>query len=303
MQRRYILAVAAVVALALMLTGSWLLRGNADAGSRGVDPPSRVPTAVTPTGSVSANGAEAARQLAAHFDLELDQAVPDGNASEVIAELAPLAEAGDAIAARRLYLKLRECKLANEDNLSARYEPSSVSPELVSESGLTNEQFLARFERDRLAGIEHTLVGCRGLPATVDADMRKWLTQGAMAGDIAAGLLYAADSRTILGTTSDMIRDPGATIAYKRNAMRFVGTAAEAGVPEAMLQLSGAYENGILAGRDPVMAYAWRAAASRDSPDPLAAKILAIRRKGLSASQLADAQARADAIYARCCRR
>lgn len=216
------------------------------------------------------------------------QTPPAGTALDVYDRLVPLAESGDAHAAFQLYLKALECQQAMT---------SDVTPSTPLVSNVSAE-FAANVEKQRLLHIEALLDQCEGLPVSAYDRLGSWLVQAAEGGNVIAQLLYARESRLILGSRADMIANPDAVAEYKRKAVAFLHSAVATGTPAALQAMSTAYRAGVLLPRDPIMSYAYANAANRAASGDWA---LDAYSRDLTPDELAIAKKRADAIYRKCC--
>lgn len=185
---------------------------------------------------------------------------PEGRAADVIAQLEPMARAGDASASYAIFLKLDQCDSRRR---------------VVAEGGAPDSSAYAE---------------CWGLDTAEYAARGEWLALSARQGNLAAQLLYSADPQTILGNEADMLRDPDALTRYKAQATRYLEVAASQGSFDALLRLANAYRAGVLVPEDFVRSYAHYAAAREISPD-----LVPIRQMEWVAEQLTPAQ-RASAL-------
>ena len=220
-----------------------------------------------------------------------NQTPPAGQAVDVIRRLSVQAEQGDARAALQIFQKLEQCQGALRSDLR-----SGIFADGVSDPG------------DRvqaLKDIEAVTKDCQGLTDQHFSRMGYWLDKAAAGGDLLAMLRYGDTGyRYVVGTPTDMLRDPEKIVEYKRKAMGYLHQAASQGVPEAMLSLASSYQNGIVANKDPVLAYAYARAAQQvhpSGPPGMQERFLQIYSNGLSSEQLAAGNEQAQEIYRDCC--
>ncbi|HZX77315.1 hypothetical protein [Lysobacter sp.] len=154
-----------------------------------------------------------------------------GDAAKVIASLLPLAQQGDEVAAFEIYRKISACR--SEWEAAIRSAPSTERENLIP--------------RD-----------CQSIPVNQwRVYSARWLEASAEKGFLPAQLMYGVDPTSIVGSGPELIADPEAVAAYRRNAMGYMHRAALTGSVDALSMLAGAYANGILTKRDPVLAYAY----------------------------------------------
>lgn len=165
-----------------------------------------------------------------------------GKLKDVIDALAPRAEAGDALAAHQIFIKINDCKWAIE--ASAEALPATDEAAQAAEKARLTEA-LARLE------------SCEGITQELIDSRAKWLTMAADNGDPLAQLTYASASSLILGGAAQMMANPRAVEDFKSKSLNFLMSLAERGNVSAILELSGAYNAGILVPQDHVRAYAY----------------------------------------------
>lgn len=240
-----------------------------------------------------------------------DTPLPDGPIGETYAELVRRANAGDGPAAMALARTLALCidytpeqRVKLEDSL---VEFSAHMHDTPGDNGLSSERFvdLAVGVLDRrdaeCPGIENL-----GLTDRV-AERDRWLARGLDLGHPAALVQEANDMlKKRYPRRADIIDHAEELRALRPQAMAMLQRAAAQGEPIALLRTATAHHSGDLAERDPVAAYAYLLA-YRDGPpvadvpqvisDDMARRLSA----GLTPEQIQAAEARADAIRARCC--
>jgi len=215
--------------------------------------------------------------------VDRQEAVP-GKLSDVLSELVPRAEAGDAQAAYQLFVKINDCKGALEGAASAQQ---------------TTDEAVQAVQKAWLADTLKKLEDCEGLTDELIGSRAKWLTMAADNGDSLAQLTYAASSDLIVGGASQMLSNPRAVEDYRTKSLRFLTALADRGDVSAILQLSTAYRVGILVPQDRVRAYAYAylanliSGASIDIVHALGAK--------LTNEQRLEGEHLAISLHRRCC--
>lgn len=210
---------------------------------------------------------------------------PDGPVADVLRQLTPLALGGDANAALKLYMKLSGCELALH-HPSDFYRLSSV---------LTSDDIAALKVKQK--AVQHDC-------ATAVSELRargKWLEQAAEGGDLQAQLLYSMDAEAVLGDRGDVLKDPDSVRRYRDRAAGYLKSLSARGSLDAMLQLSAAYENGVLLERSDLLALAYLQAASFSDPDPAYLELSAPIKSRLSHAEQAEAMRFARDLHHACC--
>jgi hypothetical protein len=173
----------------------------------------------------------------------VDRQIPlPGTLREVLAELTPRAERGDADAAYRIFIKLNDCIGALDG-----------SPFVTLHVGEMAKAAERAWMTDTLA----KLADCEGITADQIDSRVHWLTRAADLGDPLAQLTYTISSNLIVGDATRMMADPRAVEHFKTKSLRFLTTLAARGDVSATLSLSNAYHVGVLVPRDDVKAYAY----------------------------------------------
>lgn len=225
------------------------------------------------------------RRGAQAYAIDTKMDVPQGSAMEVVEHLRVAAESGDDEAAFAIYLKLHSCRDAFKSNISSEvieaYKKAGAAEALLS-------------------GIEEDLKECAGAKELL-AQRGKWLEQAADAGLVEAQLLYAIDSEAIVGTGSDLIKDPQAVERYKKKAMTYLHSAASNGNVDALIRLGSGYNNGVLTKRDPIRAYAYYRAAQLAKPNMYSESVVSTYRANVPAEMKVYADQMARVIYRNCC--
>lgn len=226
------------------------------------------------------------KQKKGAYALQNQMQAPSGNAIEVVAGLRSRAEAGDARAAYAIYLKLLSCETALNQDINdeeiKKYEMVNASEGLLE---------------GRMTALEE----CKGIEGQL-VERGKWLEQAAAAGLLEAQLLYAIDPKPIIGDAADMIRDPQKVQQYKTKAVGYLNQLASQGNIDAMTNLAGAYNSGILVRRDAVQSYAYYRAVELAAPGTVPSNLLASQRSQVATNEVSRAERLADQIYQRCCK-
>lgn len=219
------------------------------------------------------------------------QTPPAGKAVDVLRELIPRAEKGDARAAVDIFLKLNEC----ESTLTRDLNDIGLPP---NESGIRIDEVAT------LKAIEKSSQECEGIKSADFEKMGHWLSISAERGDLLAQLLYANFGyRWIVGKTfTDALSHPDKVQKWRSSSMRYLNNAANHGVPEALQSLSDSYVNGVKTDKNPVNAYAYYAALARAYPGTATSKnALSELKTKLGPRDLIEGEKRANDIYNRCC--
>lgn len=208
--------------------------------------------------------------------------VPTGKLKEIESQLKAKAEAGDASAALGLYLKLSLC----ENALHKEVTPEEIKA--YASAGISPD----RFEKS----INERISQCSGATNEDLASRGQWLEKAANLGNLQAKLLYSSDPEAIIGSPTDMFRDPESVINYKKNAVKFLSEAASAGSPEGLMQMGDAYNDGILLPKDRIKAYAFYRATQMTTPNVLS-KTLSEMESGLTSAEINEGNRQAALIY------
>lgn len=199
--------------------------------------------------------------------------IPTGPVNDVLSQLKPLALAGDGASTYALFLKLNECSDLNRRVAKGR--PVS-DPEIA--------------------------VQCAELSADDEVSSSRWLGLAAEQGNIGAQLLYSMDPASVLGGEAAMLRDPEATLEYKRKATGYLEGLASQGSADALLQLGNAYQAGVLVNEDLVASRAYFEAVRLSDPSLVPAQQLKGLEKEMSSEQISIALRKGNQIYGSCCR-
>jgi hypothetical protein len=197
-----------------------------------------------------------------------------------------LAEAGDAIAATKLYLLLSECHQLQQPD---PFVESDASIEAYRGTGVDVQRML----REREAKLE----ACTrlNLPPDELKGRGRWLAVAAEAGFIHAQLIFASHPEAVIGGPREMLQDPAAVQRYRVDSMRFLTEAAAAGSPSALSMLADTYNHGIITTRDRAMAHGLLLAATQLHPDARRFGWGERYRDGLSPEELSRARRIAEA--------
>lgn len=197
---------------------------------------------------------------------------PEGNAASVIRGLEPLGRAGNGKASYEIYLKISQCM------------------PLMGPSGGAPSSLDAKSEAE-----------CRDIPVEYLAARSDWLRLGAEQGHLGAQLVFVADPEQVLGGTQEIFKNPHAVVDYKRQAMEYLGSAADRGSIDALMQLGNAYQVGVMTEQDNTTSYAYYLAAERAAPGAVSSNRLQWLRDRLNAAQIGESNTKAKEIYDECC--
>lgn len=225
--------------------------------------------------SAAANRGTVVRRLSGRaFVIDDFGAVPTGNPAEVVRQLEAQARGGDANASYGIFLKINECLAVSKR--AAQGLQSRANPDVV--------------------------MACRQLAADDAAKSAEWLSLAAEQGNVSAQLLYASDPESVLGDSSEILRDPDRAKEYKAKAIDYLRSAANQGSVDALLRLANAYDVGVLASRDPVSSLAYFNAVGMVDPSLVPQKQVEMLRQSMDAGQLASSLKQGEGIYGSCCR-
>jgi len=198
---------------------------------------------------------------------------PNGPVNEVLAQLKTQALAGDGAASYAIFLKLFECNTLN----------------MRAAKGLPI--------RDNDAAEQ-----CEALSAADGITSTEWLSLAAEQGNIGAQLFYSMDPASALGGEAAMLRDPDATLEYKRKATGYLEGLASQGSADALLQLGNACQAGVLVNEDLVASRAYFEAVRLSDPSLVPVQQIKGLEKEMSSQQLSLALRKEAVIYGSCCR-
>jgi len=208
-----------------------------------------------------------------------------GDAKKFVLSRLEQSRRGDALGTYDIYLAVLDCKSAGspaELQMLDAMRPATPHPEA-------------------LAMIEQRLEECAALLSDPRLMSERWLQVAAEQGSLEAMLMYAVDTQSLIGGPADFIREPERVIEWKRNALRYLESAAALGSVDALLALARSHDYGALVSADRVQAYAYYLAASRASPGASLTELLASYEAELSAKQVQAARAQSAQIYDACC--
>lgn len=289
-KKRYLWGVAAVVAVIVCVAigrqGAAVTETLSEPGEAEVKDPAGQTTVIAEGAATHSSAANRynSRPVGAHT-LTHRAEVPEGDVVEVFQRLQPRAEAGDADAALAIYLKLRECYQAINEELPE--EAIRMYEEVGAASSLLQM---------RLAQLED----CENT-STLSTDASQWLSQAAEAGVEEAQLIYATNPTPILGRTEDMLRDPEAVQRYKTKSMQYLTTLAGQGSVEGMLALARTFNSGLLTDRNVSKSYAYYKATNLALPGTLSPRFIEAMSQQVPPGEREEAERMASAIYQRCC--
>lgn len=200
---------------------------------------------------------------------------PAGDALTYVRSLEDASKRGDAVATYKVFLATLDCA-----NTLKRTPPADV------ENG----------------DIAQSLAECEGLLSDEDVAKTDWLSLAAEQGGIEAKLMYPVNPEYTLGDAQAFLKNPERVMEWKQRSMRYLDEAASNGSQDALLALSGAYENGVITRKDPMLAYAYAAAAERVSPVPYLPEGLEQMKSALPAKDVRQADLLIEKITSTCCK-
>lgn len=205
-----------------------------------------------------------------HSSVTNSPAIPSGNATDVVASLRPLAQAGDRDAALNIYLKINDCRTAISQAVrrAPTTDPSALVPPECGD--LTTESY---------------------------KEAATWLELVADSGNQYAQLLYANSATGVVGPPSEWIKHPERVQAYKRKAMQYLHENAARGSVEAWQSLSSVYASGTLSPQDNLKAYAYYRAAQIADPRFAGPARIEHLKSLLSSTELTQAETASRSVY------
>lgn len=212
--------------------------------------------------------------------------VPEGPVDDVVRQLRPRAEAGDAKASLMLYRKLDAC-------FSAANRGVSADEIAIFEAMGSADQFEA--------SIANAQKDCATNGISDFRSRGQWLERAAANGLLEAKLQYATDIDAIFSNPSEMIRDPQRLTDYKQKAVRYMSDLAASGNIESMMWIAKSYESGIMLERNPVNSYAYYRAVELAMPGVMPSGMLSGLRELLPANEQRRGEELARSIHGRCC--
>jgi hypothetical protein len=143
---------------------------------------------------------------------------------------------------------------------------------------------------------------CDGLAPELQQRAIELLKRAAEMGHVRAQLEYANGKYAIFNLDEmGLIARAEEVVAFKRDALQFLTSAANMGSANALQSLSYAYEDGYLAAKNPVLAYAYQHALLRTVGNPYLSREVARLGEQLSPQQTTQAQTLGDQIFSQCC--
>lgn len=126
------------------------------------------------------------------------------------------------------------------------------------------------------------------------------LEASANAGDLHAQLAYVINGSPLADDVEALTADGEEADRFKRNAVRFLESAAQSGSAEALTLLAGAYEVGVLVPQDASTSFAYTYAASMTGLTGRRS-LVDLKAKELNPQQLTAGKLKAQEIYSACC--
>lgn len=200
---------------------------------------------------------------------------PAGDALTYVRSLEDASKRGDAVATYKVFLATLDCA-------------NTLKP--TPPAGVDN------------GDIAQSLAECEGLLSDEGVAKTDWLSLAAEQGGIEAKLMYPVNPEYTLGDAQAFLKNPERVMEWKQRSMRYLDEAASIGSQDALLALSGAYENGVITRRDPMLAYAYAAAAERVSPVPYLPEGLEQMKSALPAKDVRQADLMIEKTTSTCCK-
>ena len=183
------------------------------------------------------------------------------------------------------------------------FECKTLASTLSSSEELIALEKVPRENKERLlSGMERKAARCEGLNEQQINSYVDMMDFAAQSGVVEAQLSYSGYVADAM-MSPESIANPQRIVDYKRKSLEYYNRALGAGEVKALGLLASAYEDGILAEKDPYKAYvyAYTYAISKGG-GASANQWLAQMEAALTASQLQSARSEAQQVYARCCR-
>ncbi|WP_441818318.1 hypothetical protein [Lysobacter sp. TAB13] len=191
--------------------------------------------------------------------------------------LAEQAESGNAMAAFQLYEDVLRCS-----SIQARKESledlAAVSRDKVLEANVVRE-----LAQDRAV--------CAGLSKNQLASKEYWVTKAARLGHVGAQVAYFSVATEKFDTPQKVVANAEEFARIKSEALVHLTSAASRGDRTALFNLANTYQEGTLAKRDPVKAYAYMRALQQRGGVEVSAKYLDLWGRELTAEQIRSAEA------------
>lgn len=245
-----------------------ILRGSIDEARKKIDPMVFQPISAT-----------------TYQIVRMEDARPPGDALSYVLSLMPRSESGDALATFDIHLAVSDCR--NYLSGAADRGPSA---------GASGTSHIRNLEK-----IERKISECAGLSTARTVTEEKWLEIAAHQGSMEAKLYYAIDTNSIIGDSTDQLRNPEKVMRWKDQSISYLQEVAGTGNIDAISRLSSAYENGILVDQNLEIAYAYALAANMIHPESSGPALIGNLESNLSAKQRESGIALSRSIYNSCC--
>ncbi len=207
---------------------------------------------------------------------------------ESYSDLRSFAELGNSFAAYQLFEDLLECSLASERTRHL---------EQFAERAGTEEAITHAAK-----GIEAANEKCEDVSDDALAERTEWLKLAARQGHLVAKANFYKFALAEFDNPALAVSEAERLALLRDEAIRHLHDAAAAGNVDAIGSLANQYADGGLVRPDPLNAYVYTAAMRELVGSPGYSLILDRISQGLSSSELAEAQRRADGFIASCCR-
>jgi hypothetical protein len=153
-----------------------------------------------------------------------------------------------------------------------------------------------------LASMKTISKDCDGLPPELESRANGLLKRSAEMGNVYAQVTYANNKYAIYHLDEvGFLSHAEEVVEFKRDAMRFLASAAGSGSLFALQSLSYAYEDGFITAKDPISAYAYQYALSQSAGNPIPYKELTRLGASLTTAQISQAQSAGRQIISSCC--
>ncbi|HGM7308402.1 TPA: hypothetical protein ACKP7U_001026 [Stenotrophomonas maltophilia] len=219
------------------------------------------------------------------YSISRTQSPPQGDALKYVQSLLQRSRAGDATATYDIYLAVNQCK-------SALDTPPLSLLQIYRSQGI-EEQYKRSLEKN--------LASCEALLSDPELSYEPWLKRAADQGSIEAKIMFAMDSKSILGNRSDYLSHPERLTNYRIEAMQNLQYAASTGSVDALMALGNAFDNGILTEKSPSQSLAYFKSAYSLAPNPSLQELISRESKSLSSREVEIANRLSIQITNNCC--
>ena len=220
------------------------------------------------------------------FSIVRQQRLPDTDPLDHVRSLLGRSQAGDAAATYEIYLVVSQCNATLE----------------VPDPGLLQVYRKAGAEKSYLESLETNFDRCQSLTAEQALSAQPWLARAAGQGSVEAKIMFAIDSKSIIGDRSGYLAHAEQLVQYRQDAMRHLHEAASLGSVDALMHLATSYDAGVLTAPSQMQSLAYYKAVNAVQPNANLQTLIDRKTQGMSAQDVQRASGEAERILAACCR-